>query len=186
MVNTRAFITSTSSQHYTFVFKTDWYFVNVESTKISSGLEGLDDLGVRLLGSVLVVVQETVVLALEDARDPRVAVGDTPGGDAHAARDGLAGGDDVRKVLGVLVDDGLCDRGRGADVELGESDVEAEVGKALEVGLEVGGDSADNEVRLETDTVDELLLVESLDQLVSSVGLGVDPFNVVIILNSVH
>jgi hypothetical protein len=159
---------------------------NQQRSNSNSGLESLDNLGVRLLGSVLVVVQETVVLALEDARDPRVAVGNTPGGDAHATRDSLAGGDDVSEVLGMLVDDCLCDRGRGADVELGESDVEAEVGEALEVGLEVGGDSADNEVRLETDTVDELLLVESLNQLVSSIGLGVDSLNVVVILSDIR
>jgi hypothetical protein len=66
----------------------------------------------------------------------------------------------------MLRDGSLVDGRVAADVDLSESNVQAEVSEPLEVSLEVGGHGADNEVGLEADTIDELLLDQLLDDVV--------------------
>lgn len=132
------------------------------------------------------VVQEGVALAGERLRDPRVLVGEAPDGDADAAGDVQAGADDVGEVVTLGDEGGGGGRERRvADVELGIGDFDVESGEALEHGGErrARRRAADDQVRLETDTVDGGAGgLDDLDDLDGTVGLGLVVLEVVVVV----
>lgn len=71
---------------------------------------------------------------------------------------------------------------RNADVQLGNGNVQSEVGERLHAGSNVGWHTAADEVRLEANTVEGLALREQgLGDVNQRLGLGVDPLNVVVV-----
>jgi hypothetical protein len=72
-----------------------------------------------------------------------------------------------------------------ADVELGDGDLNVEIGEALESGGELRArrSLADDQMALETNTVDGgTFLLEELDELDSLVGLGTVLLKVIIVV----
>ena len=121
-------------------------------------------------------------LSAEGVGHPRVLVGPVPNGDADASLDVLARRDDGLVVLLLLRKQGSRRREGHADIELGDGDLDAKSGERLEVGLERGGDLADDEVALEADTIDGSVCgLERLDEVEHGGGLGALLLDVVVV-----
>ena len=93
-------------------------------------------------------------LAGEGVGHPRVLVSPVPDGDTDASLDVLARRNDVLVVLLLLREQGSRRREGHADIELSDSDLNAGGSEHLKLRLEVRRDLADDEVALETDTVE--------------------------------
>lgn len=111
------------------------------------------------------VPRQSSALAREGLRDPRVLVGPVPDGDANAAGQRLARGDDGLVVRLLLLEQRRSGGEGHADVELRDGDLDAERGERGKVLLDVAGQGADDEVALDADAVDgDAPLLEVLDE----------------------
>ena len=152
----------------------------------SSGGEKARDTGPGGLLLILIGVKESLTGTLENIRDPAVLVGDTPDSNSNTALDVETGADHVGVLVTLLGQSGGRSRdGRVADVELGESNFDVKSSEALEDSghLRAGGRLADDEMALETDTIDGSAgLFEDLDDLNGAVGLLAVLLEVVVVV----
>jgi len=152
----------------------------------SSGGEKAGDTGPGGLLLVLVAVKKSFTGTRKDIGDPAVLVGDTPDSNSNTALDIETGADHVDVVVTLGLQSGSgSGNGRVADVELGESNFDVESSEALEDGghLRAGGRLADDEMALETDTIDgSASLLENLDDLNGAVGLLAVLLEVVVVV----
>lgn len=152
----------------------------------SSGGEKARDTGPGGLLLILIGVKESLTGTLENIRDPAVLVGDTPDSNSNTALDVETGADHVGVLVTLLGQSGGRSRdGRVADVELGESNFDIKSSEALEDGghLRARGRLADDEMALETDTIDGSAgLLEDLDNLNGAVGLLAVLLEVVVVV----
>jgi hypothetical protein len=110
---------------------------------------------VRLLVQIL-VPRESVTVAGEHIRNPRVLVCEVPDGDSDTPGDGLAAGHCVGVVFGLLRYGGRCGGRCGSDIEFSESNIDVEGGESIHVGSP-GGDRrglTDDQMGLHANTVD--------------------------------
>src|SRR5690606_35229578 len=134
------------------------------------------------LAVVLAVVEQRSTFTREGVGHPGALVVDTPDGDTDAAGHREAGVDHGLVVAGLLLELVLVGRHLHADVQLGDGHVQAEVSEPLDVLLERGRHLADDQVGLDTDTVDRHTVAEQVDhQVVEAVALSVDAFDVVVV-----
>jgi len=128
------------------------------------------------------VPRQRSTLTLEPTRNPRVLVGVIPDRHPNASADVLAGPNDSLVILLLLLELRGCDGEVHADIELSDRDVDTEVSEALEVLLDGGGELADDEMALGTNTIDgDSTLQHVLDEVVVSIGLGGEALQVVVV-----
>ena len=121
-------------------------------------------------------------MARESLGHPRVLVGVIPNGNTNTSLDVLAGSDDCLVILLLLSEEGRCSREGHPDVKLSDSHFDAKSSEGFDVLLDVAWQSANDEVTLETDTVDRGVSgLELLDEVLESSRLGSRPFDVVIV-----
>ena len=135
----------------------------------------------------IVSVPETgITLAREGRWDPRIRICEVPDGDTDAAVDAETGVDGVSVVDTLLGEPGGGGGERAeADVEFGVGDFDIESGEGFEGGSEGGfaGGGADDEVGLETDTVDfDTAGLERLNEVEGSGCLCTGRLDVVIVV----
>jgi hypothetical protein len=129
----------------------------------------------------------TELLAPQRSKDKRSnhthLVSVIPDGDANASLDSLASSDDLGVFLLLLGKLLRCDGKIHADIELGNGDIDTKVSKPLDVLLDGGGDLTEDEMGLESDAVDrDLAFLQVLDKCSDTVRLGVDAFDVVVVV----
>lgn len=121
-------------------------------------------------------------MAGEGLWNPRVLVGVIPDGNTNASLDVLASSDDCLVILLLLREEGRRSRKGHPDVELGDSHLDTESGESFDVLLDVTRKSADNEVTLETDTIEgNVGSLELLDEVLESGRFGTGTLDVVIV-----
>jgi hypothetical protein len=141
----------------------------------SSGSEEAGDTGPGRLLLVIVGVKESLAIALEDTGDPAVLISDAPDGNTNTALNIETRSNNV----GIVVTLNLLLSGRGgnrlvADIKLSVGNLNIKSSEALEHGdeLRARGGLADDEMALETNTVDGSTgLLDDLDKLDGAVGL---------------
>jgi len=115
-------------------------------------------------------------------RKPTNLVGPVPDSDTDASLDGLASGDDGLIILLLLCKRRGVGRSRHANVQLGDSDVDAKLGERLDVLLDGSRHCADNEMALNTNTIDRSVLgLEALHEVEHSGRLVAKTFDVVVV-----
>jgi hypothetical protein len=145
------------------------------------GLDSLEEAGVSRLLLVVVVPEKCGTLALKDARDPGVLVGDSPDGHTSASLDSHAGFGNTLESIGLDLE--LLGGGRSvhAEVNLGVDDVNAKISSGTESSLEgtlVGsstgssGSGLAGKMGLVANTVDaDAVGLDELDDASSTLGL---------------
>lgn len=135
----------------------------------------------------IVSIPETgIALAGEGRWDPRVRICEIPDGDTDAAVDAETSVDGVSVVDALLSESGSGGRESAkADVEFGVGDFDIESSEGLE-GSGEGGFArgrSDDEVGLETDTVDfDTASLERFDEVEGSGCLGTGRLDVVVVV----
>jgi len=115
-------------------------------------------------------------------RNPTNLVGPVPDSDTDASLDGLASRDDGLIILLLLCKRRRVGRSRHANVQLGDSDVDAELGERLDVLLDGSRHCADNEMALNTNTIDRGVFgLEALHEVEHSCRLVAKTFDIVVI-----
>jgi hypothetical protein len=151
-----------------------------------SGGEKAGNTGPGGLLLVVIGVEKSLAVTLEDTGDPAVLVSDTPDGNTNTALGVETGADNI----GVLITLGLQLSGRSgnglvANVELSDGDLNVEVSEALESGgkLRARRSLADDQMALETNTVDRgAFLLKELDKLDGLISLGAVLLKVVVVV----
>jgi len=139
----------------------------------------------RSVGAVWLEEEVGPAHTWEGTWNPRVGVVKVPDGDTDAAGDVVARGDGRRVVEDLLLLGRESGWGGGADVELGDGDVDAERGEGVHV-LDLGRGRwglADDEVGLETDSVDlDAGGLNRLDEVLGRGGLVAWVLDVVVVV----
>jgi hypothetical protein len=128
----------------------------------------------------------SVALSGESARDPGVFVDEVPNSNSDAAVHGKTGGNNACIVGGLLSESGaVFGESAESDVQLGVGGFDSLGGVALKDGDEVrvAGRAADDEMGLETDTVDlDSAGLEGGDEVCSGSGFGTGVLDVVVVV----
>jgi hypothetical protein len=145
------------------------------------GLDTLEEAGISRLLLVVVVPEKCGTLALKDARDPGVLVGDSPDSHTNASLDSHAGLGDALVSIGLDLE--LLGGGGSvhAEVNFGVDNVNAKVGSSAEsslegllVGSSTGGSGGGlaGKMGLVANTVDaDAVGLDELDDASSTLGL---------------
>ena len=128
------------------------------------------------------IPRASLALTREGVRHPGVLIGPVPDGDANTSLDSLAGSDDGLIVLLLLGEERRGGRERHADIELGDGNLDTSSRERRELRLEVGRDLADDEMALESDTIERHAGgLEGLDEVEQRRGLRAGVLNVVLV-----
>jgi hypothetical protein len=150
------------------------------------GSEKAGDTGPGGLLLVVIGVEKSLAVTLEDTGDPAVLVGDTPDGNTNTALGVETSADNIGILITLSLElSGGSGDGLMADVKLGDGDLNVEISEALESGSELRArrSLADDQMALETNTIDGgALLLEKLDKLDSLVSLGTVLLKVVVVV----